>query len=192
MNTLVSMLRGVNVGGHRRMPMSELAELFASLGFADVRTYVQSGNVVFKHPQADITHIARQIERGLKSRLDLDVTVFIRTPEELERLVAHVPFAKTDPSKLHVTFLQSKPATIPTNEINAVAGEGERFSISDTEVYLFLPNGYGRSKLSNSFFERVLKVPATTRNWRTVTTLLDMAKKIWLPSKDDLTIFPVT
>jgi uncharacterized protein (DUF1697 family) len=176
MATLVSMLRGVNVGGHGRLKMSELGELYESLGFTDVRTYVQSGNVIFSYAGRDTEVVARKIEKGLRARLTLDVAVFVRTPSELSNLVERSPFKNKEPNRVHVTFLSTKPDKVPTDKIEAIRAEGEAFFIHDREVYLFTPNGYGRSKLSNSFFEKTLNVRATTRNWNTVMALLNLAK----------------
>ena len=170
------MLRGVNVAGHKRLKMSELVELYASLGFANVRTYIQSGNVVFSHLQKDESVLAHRIHGAMKTKLGLDVTVFLRTPEELDRVIKKNPFIGNDHSRMHVTFLYTKPVRVPTDEIDAVAAEGEKFSIQEREVCLLLPNGQGKTKLSNGFFEKIFRVPATTRNWNTVLALLELAK----------------
>jgi uncharacterized protein (DUF1697 family) len=176
MVTIISLLRGVNVA-HRRLKMSELAELYATLGFTNVRTYIQSGNVVFSNSQKDESHLAHRIHNAIRTKLRLDVTVFLRTPEELDRLVKKNPFTGNDQSRMHVTFLYTKPTQVPSDEIAAVAAKDEKLSIFDREVFLFLPNGQGRTKLSNSFFEKLFKVPATTRNWNTVLALLELARE---------------
>lgn len=175
MMILVSLLRGVNVAGHNILKMSELAELYESLGFENVRTYLQSGNVVFSHAGKETATVTLKIEKALKQRLSLDVIVFTRTSDELRNVIARRPFAKENLGKLHVTFLRTKPVNLPMDKLNALRDRYERFAIKDREVYLFLPNGIGRSKLSNNFLEKVLGVPATTRNWNTVTALVDMA-----------------
>src|SRR6266571_7617816 len=133
MTTFVSLLRGVNVAGHRRLKMSELAEAYTSLGFADVRTYVQSGNVIFSNNAGDVSSVGKQIEERLRSRLGLDVTVFIRTPNELGKLVAKNPFEGNDLTKLHVTFLYTMPVRVPTDKVKAVQGDGEAFSVTNRE-----------------------------------------------------------
>ena len=176
MDTYISMLRGVNVSGHRRVRMEELERLYLSLGCRNVRTYVQSGNVLFEHPTADISKLAGKIEKRLKGPLGSDVPVLIRTKNEFQRLIESNPFAERDESKVHVTFLYAKPMEFSMDKINKVVGRGEAFSMVGSEIYLFCPNGYGRTKLSNSFFERALKMTATTRNWKTVNTLCSMAR----------------
>jgi len=151
--------------------MEELRACYMSLGFRKVSTYIQSGNVVFEDESVDAENLAKRIETGVKATLDLNVRVMVRSKEEMTRVVKNNPFKGKDESKLHVTFLGAKPDRIPMKEINEVRGKGEEFSVSGREVYLFCPNGYGRTKLSNSFFEKVLKTQATTRNWRTVNAL---------------------
>jgi uncharacterized protein (DUF1697 family) len=176
MKTYVSMLRGINVSGHRRVKMEELKQTYLSLGYRNVRTYLQSGNVVFESAEKGEKSLAKEIEQSMKHRLGLDVPVLIRTGDELGLLIRHNPFAGRDEERLHVTFLSSKPGVLPLETINRAVCGGEAFSVADREVYLSCPNGYGRTKLTNSFFERVLKTTATTRNWRTTKSLLSLAE----------------
>ena len=171
--TAVSMLRAVNVAGQNMVKMSELAELYESLGFNDVRTYLQSGNVVFSHDSEDTAKVGTKIEKALERRLGLDVTVFLRTSEEMERVVEKKPLKQE--KMIYITFLKTKPDSVPIERLNAVKGPGEEFRIIDREVFLYLPNGSGRTKLSNSYLERMLGLPATTRNWNTVTALAEMS-----------------
>jgi len=167
------MLRGINVGGNRKVSMQILRERYESLGFDNINTYVQSGNVVFS-TSANATKTKELIEKEVKQTFGFDVLVFIRTRDELTELLENSPFKRKDEGKLHVTFLSDKPANIPINELNKARTGAEEFSISRREIYLFCPNGYGATKLSNGFFEKKLNVTATTRNWRTVNTLLTM------------------
>jgi uncharacterized protein (DUF1697 family) len=122
-------------------------------------------------------NLKNEIEKKIKQSFGFDVYVFIRTKNEFERIIKNNPLTGKDNSKLHVTFLSDKPTNFPIEEINKVKDKAEEFSSSDKEIYLFCPNGYGKTKLSNNFFERELKVSATTRNWKTVNTLYSMAKK---------------
>jgi uncharacterized protein (DUF1697 family) len=167
------MLRGINVGGNRKVGMQILRERYESIGFNDIQTYVQSGNVIFSS-NANASKTRELIEKEIKRTFGFDVLVFIRTREELADLIENSPFKRKDETKLHVTFLFEKPANIPMNELNSARRGAEEFSISGREIYLFCPNGYGETKLSNNFFEKKLEVTATTRNWRTVNTLLSM------------------
>jgi len=170
------MLRGINVGGQKKVSMQVLKETFASLGYKNVQTYVQSGNVIFS-TDAGVSSTKDQIEKEIRQTFGFDILVFIREKNQFANLVKKSPYKQKDESKLHVTFLSEEPASIPLDEMNSAKSGAEEFSISGTEVYLFCPNGYGITKLSNSFFEKKLKVAATTRNWRTVNTLLDMLSK---------------
>jgi uncharacterized protein (DUF1697 family) len=173
MNHYVSMLRGINVGGQKRVSMQMLKETYSSMGFENIETYVQSGNVIFSS-ETSALNAKEQIEKEIKHVFGFDVLVFIRTGNELGSLVSNQPFKQKDESKLHVTFLSKRPKDIQMDELISARIGAEDFVISGREIYLFCPNGYGVTKLSNSFFERKLKVPATTRNWRTVNTLLAM------------------
>ena len=155
------------------MSMQLLKERYASLGFNDVLTYVQSGNVVFS-ASGNPASIKEKIQKDIKDTFGFEVTVFIRTGQDLSELLKNSPFRGKDETKLHVTFLSQKPASVPMGELESAKVGAEDFRISGKEIYLYCPNGYGVTKLSNSFFEKKLKVSATTRNWRTVNTLLTM------------------
>lgn len=179
MTTYVSMLRGINVGGNKRIAMAELVSLYEALGFEAARTYIQSGNVIFASTNPDAQGVRKALEDKIRASLGISVAVVIRTSEELERIIAGNQFAARgmDAGKLHVTFLADAPVS-PLLVPGETSGEGaDEFYLSGREIYLFCPNGYGRTKLSNSFFERKLGVLATTRNWKTVNTLLALARQ---------------
>jgi uncharacterized protein (DUF1697 family) len=173
----VALLRGINLGARNKIAMADLRELFASLGAEDVTTYVQSGNVVFGM-RAGHAGLAARIEQQIAQHLALDIRVMVRTRAELARLVSGNPFAENDadPLRLHVTFLAAKPAAARARALDETAFEPDRFRVVGAHVYLHTPDGYGRSKLSNAFFEKQLGVAATTRNWRTVTALAELAR----------------
>jgi uncharacterized protein (DUF1697 family) len=171
----ISMLRGINVSGQRKVNMQELRRLYASLGFEGVQTYIQSGNVIFRCPLTDPRRLTETIESEIRRSFGLEVKVFVRTSAEFRELVGNNPFAGRDESKLHVTFLSGQPARVPLGEMRDARSGAEDFLISGQSVYLFCPDGYGGTELSNGFFERKLKVAATTRNWKTVNSLLSIA-----------------
>ncbi len=178
MTTYVSMLRGINVGGRKRIRMGQLVALYESLGLTNVRTYVQSGNVVFDSEVTDGSRLIRLIEEGITKTFGFSAAVLIRTKDELARVVENNPFLKEkgiDTGKLHVTFLSDFPDGAALDQVRAVGDGSDSFAVTDREVYLHCPNGYGRTKLSNDLFEKKLKLSATTRNWRTVTALLQIA-----------------
>jgi uncharacterized protein (DUF1697 family) len=177
MNTSISMLRGINVSGKNRIMMAALKEVYLGLGFSNVVTYVQSGNVIFDSAEADAAELARTIEAAIKQSFGFDVPVILRDKSRFQQLLNNNPFTHArneDPTKLHITFLSD----VPTLGIPAIPdGCGDEFVLDDKELYLFCPGGYGETKLSNSFFERKLKVTATTRNWKTVNTLYEIASR---------------
>ena len=177
MDTAVSLLRGINVGGHKRVPMGELKMLYESLGFTMVTTYIQSGNVVFEYPGQAASEVSKEIEKGLLRRFGFDVSVLVRTREELHGVVEDLPFGARKKGGSHVTFLSAEPRSVPLAEVGRARAKGEEISVRGTEVYLFLPNGYGRTKLSNAFLEKKLGVLATTRNWKTVEALDALASR---------------
>jgi uncharacterized protein (DUF1697 family) len=155
----------------------ELKKLYESLDFKNVQTYIQSGNVIFECFDTNVSELINKIERKIKNSFGFDVLVLIRTITEMQKLIENTPFVKKDTSKLHVTFLSDTPIHSPMDGISKIKDRSEEFFISGKEIYLFCPNGYGRSKLSNNFFEGKLKLSATTRNWKTVNKLLEIAKQ---------------
>ncbi len=177
MATYVSLLRGVNVAGQRKVGMDELRELFQSMGFMNVRSYIQSGNVIFEHSNIRTSSLEAQIEDRLRRNFHSDIAVLVRTRAQLENVVRNNPYSFKDESRVHITFLRDNVANFPTGEVRKSSDHQEDFSHSGREVYLFLPNDQGRTKLSNSFFEKALKVTATTRNLRTTKALCDMASR---------------
>jgi uncharacterized protein (DUF1697 family) len=176
LKTYVALLRGINLGSHNKVSMADLRALFASLGAEDVATYVQSGNVVFRSADS-AGKLTEAIERRIRRDLGLDVTVLLRTQRQLAKVLTANPLADDadDPTKLHVTFLADKPDRARVRKLDATLAEPDEFRVIEQEVYMHLPNGYGRSKLSNAYFEKQLDVRATTRNWRTVTKLAELA-----------------
>jgi uncharacterized protein (DUF1697 family) len=183
MTTFVALLRSINVGGRNRVLMGDLAGLVESLGFGDVETYVQSGNVVFTGSGAPKA-AARAIEGAIADQLGLEVPVIARSLKQLSRLFEVNPFLRSgaDPKYLHVTFLAAPPApdrrqlvdgSDPAPDADHPYGD-DRFELVGSEVFVHCPGGYGTTKLNNAFFERRAGVVATTRNWRTVTTLARM------------------
>ncbi|HVF20836.1 MAG TPA: DUF1697 domain-containing protein [Mycobacteriales bacterium] len=168
MKRYVALLRGINVGGHAKVAMADLRTVFESLGFDDVATYIQSGNVVFgSAAPVDV----RAVEQRIADDLGVTPDVLLRTAEEIDAVVRGNPFADTD--GLHVTFL----ADTPTGTVEAPAGQPDELAVVGREAYVRCPDGYGRTKLNNTFLEKRLGVPATTRNWKTVVTLAEMARR---------------
>jgi uncharacterized protein (DUF1697 family) len=181
MNTCISLLRGINVSGQKIIKMAELKALFEAAGFRDVTTYIQSGNVLFrskKNPSDAGTAIANAIRK----QYGFDVTVIVRQPDELASVIKKNPFAGRrgiDETKLHVTFLREQPSPALVKALAPLAAKSkDEYRIVGREVYLHCPTGYGNTLLTNTFFEKHLKVAATTRNCNTINTLLSMADSI--------------
>jgi uncharacterized protein (DUF1697 family) len=174
------MLRAVNVGG-RKVAMTDLRALFERLGHDDVVTYAQSGNVVSRAATRSAAAVERAVHAAIAANLGLDVDVIVRTPAQLRMVLDANPFlsgrGRTDPKTLHVTFLATKPPARLARELDEQAFAPDEFHIVGREVYVSCPTGYGRTKINNSWFERKLKVVATTRNWTTVTNLVDLANR---------------
>jgi uncharacterized protein (DUF1697 family) len=178
MATHIALLRGVNVGGNM-LKMERVREIFDGLGFNDASTYVQSGNVLFSS-KGSAADLAARIEKVLTEVARLPVSVIIRTPAQLQRIIAANPFATeagVAPKALHVTFLAGAAPKAGLAALTKLQSGEDRWHAAGTEIYLCCPNGYGRTKLNNTALERALGVRATTRNWNTVTTLHAMAQR---------------
>jgi uncharacterized protein (DUF1697 family) len=173
-----ALLRGVNVGGKAKVGMGDLRELFAALGHTQVTTYLQSGNVVFEPAGGTdgSAQIADAIVQRIAAEMGLQVSVLLRTGDELGRVLEGNPYLarESDPTRLHVTFLEQAPAAERADRLEIPSGETATFTLTDREVYIHCPDGYGRTKLNNAFIERKLGVSATTRNWKTVAALHEM------------------
>ena len=172
MTTYAALLRGVNVGG-RVVPSARLRSAFEELGYDDVATYIQSGNVVLRSG-GSAASLTDAIERRLTKEFGHRIEVILRTGAQLRRIVGDNPLADRAPASLHVTFLKKRPPASRVRTIDPGAQLPDEFRVVGTEVFVCCPSGYGRTKLNNAFFERKLGVSATTRNLRTVTALADM------------------
>jgi len=169
--TFIALLRGINVGGGRKVPMTDLRALFENLGHSDVRTYIQSGNVVFRAKGSAPARVRSAVEQRIEHDFGFDVTVLLRTPAELASVLARNPYD----DGAYVTFLDGPPARDLVAALDAAPFAPDEFQVSGSEVFVRCANGYGRTKINNTFFERKLATRATTRNWRTVSTLHDWA-----------------
>ena len=172
------LLRGVNVGGRNRVPMPELRELLASVGFADVRTHLQSGNVVLSS-DASPEHVARECERQITGRFGLDVPVVVRTRDELAEVVRRDPLGEVavDPRRYQVSFLSRELDPEVMRKLEAAAVGPERVVVDGREVYAWHPDGIARSALWTLLAGRGLGATATARNWTTVMSLLAIATR---------------
>lgn len=173
----IALLRGINVGGSKKVPMAELRALMERLGFSDVKTYVQSGNVVFSGPRRAARAVAREIEAGIVEQFGFEVLITIRTRDELAAVVEANPLGDVadEPKRHHVVFLSDAP---DPDAIAALAPEDpapEAWALIGRELYLWTPEGVTDSPLFKAFGEKRLGLRATARNWRTVEKLLELA-----------------
>ena len=181
MNVMISMLRGINVGGHHLIKMEALRTLYASLGLQDAQTYVQSGNVIFRSEEKNLSSLAKKIEAAIEREFGFRPNVILRTQAELRDAMARNPFAARkgiEPNKILLIFLASALSTETITAARAIPCDPEEMHIYERELYIYFPNGMARPKLSMSAVERVLKTSWTGRNWNTVTKLLEMAERL--------------
>jgi uncharacterized protein (DUF1697 family) len=177
MKTYIALFRGINVGGNNMLPMKELKSALERAACADVRTYVQSGNVVFRSDVPDVKGLAKRLTAAISKSHGFEPHIIILTHAELKNAASGNPFpeANDNPQTVHLFFLAEPPRTPDVKACDALKTSTERFKLKGSVFYLHTPDGFGRSKLAGRA-ERLLGVPATARNWRTVTTLLEMAQ----------------
>jgi uncharacterized protein (DUF1697 family) len=181
MSVLISMLRGINLGKHRRVKMDDLRAIYESLQLRDVQTYLQSGNVVFRTKDRDPALLTKRLENAIARAFGFHSDVIARTVSEMKTVVAGNPFAERrgiDPSKLLVTFLATDPGDSARERVRSIKTDPEELHIDGRELYVYFPNGVGRSKLPSSAIEKALKTPATARNWNTVAKLLEIGERL--------------
>jgi uncharacterized protein (DUF1697 family) len=171
------MLRGINVSGQKQVRMADLKSMYELLGLVNVQTYVQSGNVVFDSPEQDAIKLSKSIEAKIEKTFGFSVPVLLRTADDFQRVIESHPFAKEDPIRVLVTFLYEQPGQSKRDELSLYKDKVDKFVIGENEIFLFCPGGYGNTKLSNNFFERKLGILATTRNWKSVNALYQMASQ---------------
>ncbi len=178
MPTFISLFRGINVGGNHKIKMNDLKKLYYELGLEDVQTYIQSGNVVFKSADSDVTHIHQQIVESIAQTFGFRVEIIVRTSTELQDIIAKNPFQGQQEKATQwvtVMFLTTTPEkAAQENLLKTYVGPEEIFFL-DKEIYIYYTEGMGRSKLSNNFIEKKLKVGGTTRNWNTILQLQEMS-----------------
>lgn len=179
MPVVISMLRGVNVGGHNVVKMDALRALYESLKLRHPQTYVQSGNVVFQTEATGLPKLAKQIEDAIERQFAFRPSVVLRTAAELRDAIARNPFEKRpgiDPAKLLVAFLAADPAPDAREKLLAIECAPDELRFSGRELYIYFPNGQGKMTLKWAHVDKAVKLPYTGRNWNSVTKLLEMAE----------------
>jgi len=172
MNKYLALLRGINVSGKNKILMKDLKNLCESLGWGNVQTFIQSGNVVFE--SAAETGHASELSNAIRKTYGYDVPVVVRNRYEMRKILAVEAFPGSDPAFQHVTLLETQPDQGMVDAIPAGKYLPDQFVFQDREIYLYCPGGYGNTKLNNTFFEKKLKTTATTRNLKTMTELLKL------------------
>ncbi len=175
MCTCIAFLRGINVGGRHSLPMKELIVLFEAQGCTDVKTYIQSGNVVYRHARGNVRLLADDIGSAILASHGFQPRTLILTKDDLKHAVAANPFpqAADDPKTLHLFFLADLPTSPELDAMTEIKADNEKFSLADKVLYLYAPDGIGRSKLAGKV-EKLIAVDATARNWRTVNKVLEL------------------
>jgi uncharacterized protein (DUF1697 family) len=178
MTTYIALLRGINVGGNNLVPMKALAQALARGGLTDVRTYIQSGNIVFQTGAARLASLSGTIQDIIEDEFGFRPGIMVLAAKDLDRVIAGNPFPKAaaDPRTLHVSFLQSVPTKPDVKALEALKKANERFVLKGNAFYLHAPDGIGQSKLA-ARVEKALGVAGTSRNWRTVLQLQAMARE---------------
>ena len=182
METYIAILRGINVSGQKSIKMADLKAHMEEMGYHKVETYIQSGNVVFDHETSPPQDLAKDIEEKILEKYGFQVPAIVILPYELEHVLSHNPFIQDpnkDPDRMYFTILSEIPLASNLAKLDNVdyPPPPEEFVLDGKTIYFFSPLGYGRAKMNNNFFENKLKVFATTRNWKTVNKLVEIAKE---------------
>jgi uncharacterized protein (DUF1697 family) len=179
MHTFIAFLRAVNLAGHNAVKMRDVSSLFSNLGFTDVKTYIQSGNIIFRTD--DDNDLTALIENEIQKVTGFSIDVMIRTPGRLHEIIARNPFsdpAEFDPARVAVIFLKDEAGEAIKAKMSEYDFSPDEFIISEKEVFIFCPGGFGKSKLTTGFFEKKLGIKCTARNWNTVNMILGIAEKL--------------
>ena len=171
----VAFLRGINVGGHNKIKMVTLREMFAALGYKNVKTYINSGNVIFETIEADDNVLAAKIERAIQAEFSLNIKVMVRTTSEIEGIIKNNPFDGqfTNDKDLHVLFLDEELPEDKRQLLLSNNNENEQFAVRNREIFCLLRVGVLDSLLGKDYIGKKLKTPATARNWRTVNKIAE-------------------
>ena len=170
----VAFLRGINVGGIT-LKMEDVKTIFSGLGFKNVTTYIQSGNIIFDSSETDKALLERKIHESITAKANLDIAVFVKTKEQIQSIVSNSPLGKKmDEKRIYVTMLSTAPAGGKLAGIKAINSADEKFMLIKDVIFSFYGNGYGKSKYTNNYFEKSLGASATTRNRSSITKILDI------------------
>lgn len=175
MNTYIALLRGINVGGHRKVPMAELRDLLTNMGFYNVKTYIQSGNVILKTKEKPLVQIENRIRKAIESYFGFEVSVMVRTKEQLQKIVNDCPFTEAKKVSSYFAILSHVPHEDLVKKAYEKTYDDEEYSIINDCIYFYSEKGYGKAKFSLNYFEKKLNVNATARNHKTMLKLLSLS-----------------
>jgi uncharacterized protein (DUF1697 family) len=176
METYIAMLRGINVSGQKKIKMADFTKHLQELNFNDVQTYIQSGNAVFKYKKSTPKSLENKIAKKILEEYGFKVSVIVKIPDELTEVLENNPFTKDkNLNRLYVTFLYDEPTADNIKKLKSFDYRPEEYFLIGKIIYGYSPHEYGKAKMNNNFFENKLKVAATTRNWKTVNKLAEMA-----------------
>lgn len=170
----VALLRGVNVSGKNKIQMKEFVEYLKDLRFDCIRSYIQSGNILFRFEDINEEILEMGIVELIQKKYNYDIKTLVIRKSDLQFIIENNPFKDIDYKNLHISILKQIPDYSLQSKLEAIDFSPDKFNIINNYIYLNCPNGYGRTKLTNNYFESKLKVDATTRNWNTITKLYGM------------------
>lgn len=181
MSVRICLLRGVNMAGHNKIRMTDLEKMFRDLEFHDAETFIQSGNIIFTaNDKIGIADLTAKIESEIKTKFGFEISALLRSTGEIERVISGNPFVTLkdfDPARSAVVFLNEEPVKKNLEKLTNVNYPPDKFEVIGREIFIYCPNGFGRTKLYTNFFEKKLGVTGTARNWNTVNTILDLASR---------------
>jgi len=175
MQTYIALLRGINVGGHKKVPMAELRELLSKSGFENVKTYIQSGNVTFQSSKTDTNSLEKRIKSLILGEFGFEVPILVRTNQQLKMIFNNCPFSDVKKTESYFVLLSESPSKKNIDEVSAKTYPDDTYIIINDCIYLHCAKGYGRSKFNLNYFERKLNVKATARNYKTMVKLLSLS-----------------
>ena len=175
MKTYIALLRGINVGGHRKMPMAELRDLLTKIGFSNVKTYIQSGNVIFKVAETNVNEMENSIQKSIADHFGFDVSVMVRTRQQLQKIFDDCPFSEDKKINSYFAILSHSPDKELVQKAYEKTCENEEYEITNDCLYFYSNKGYGNAKFSLNYFEKKLNVNATARNYKTMLKLLSLS-----------------
>ncbi|MCF7567171.1 DUF1697 domain-containing protein [Sabulilitoribacter arenilitoris] len=175
MHTYIALLKGINVGGHKKVPMAELRELLTKSGFKNVKTYIQSGNVVFQSSETNLQNLENNIQKSIFDKFGFEVYVMVRTRADLQRIFNDSPFSEEKKVKSYFSMLHKTPESELVKAASEKIYDGEEYYIINDCIYFYCEKGYGKAKFNMNFFERKLKTIGTARNYNTMVKLLSLS-----------------